>query len=99
MARSLRSRWVVMKGSFRVMKSAVIAAARQGTVTCGTPDRIDRISGVASGVLVIAVFNPVQHSRADHTPDDKVRRYLVYLEYWTLNLRPLMVYCDSLTVS
>lgn len=67
MARSLRSRCVVMKGSFRVMKRAVIAAARQGTVTCGTPDRMDRISGVASGVLVIAVFNPAQHSRADRT--------------------------------
>ena len=25
-------------------------------------------------------------------PHDKVRRYLVYLKYWTLNLRPLMVY-------
>ena len=25
-------------------------------------------------------------------PDDKVRRYLVYLKYWTLNPRPLMVY-------
>ena len=26
------------------------------------------------------------------TPDDKFRRYLVYLKYWTLNLMPLMVY-------
>ena len=24
--------------------------------------------------------------------DCKVQRYLVYLQYWTLNLRPLMVY-------
>ena len=26
------------------------------------------------------------------SPDDGVRRYLVYLEHWTLNLNPLMVY-------
>ena len=25
-------------------------------------------------------------------PDAKVRMYLVYLKYWTLNLMPLMVY-------
>ena len=29
-------------------------------------------------------------------PDDEVRRYLVQLEYWTLNLRPLMVYPEVL---
>ena len=28
----------------------------------------------------------------DKSPDDKVRRYLVYLKYWALNLRPLMAY-------
>ena len=27
----------------------------------------------------------------DRSPDDKVKRYLVYLKYWTLNLRPLML--------
>ena len=47
-----------MKGSLRVMKRDVIAAARQGTVTCGDPERTDRMRGVASGVRVIAVFNP-----------------------------------------
>lgn len=35
-----------------------IAAARHGTVTCGVPERIDRIRGVAKGVRVIAVFKP-----------------------------------------
>ena len=25
-------------------------------------------------------------------PDDKIRRYLVYLKYWTLNLRSIIVY-------
>ena len=29
-------------------------------------------------------------------PDDKVWRYLVYLKYWTLNFRPLMVYPEVL---
>ena len=27
-----------------------------------------------------------------YCPDDKVRRYLVYLKYWTLHLDPLTVY-------
>ena len=33
-----------------------------------------------------------------HTPvpDEKVQRYLVYLKYWTLTLRPLMVYTKVL---
>ena len=26
------------------------------------------------------------------SPDDKVRRHLVYLKYWTLNINPLLVY-------
>ena len=30
--------------------------------------------------------------KAPICPDDKVRRYFVYLKYWTLNLRHLMVY-------
>lgn len=47
-----------MKGSLRVMNRDVIAAARQGTVTWGVPLRTARIRGVASGVLVMAVFNP-----------------------------------------
>ena len=29
-------------------------------------------------------------------PDDGVRRYLIYLKYWPLNLRPLMVYPKAL---
>ena len=30
--------------------------------------------------------------RPSNDPDDKVRRYLVYLKYWTLNLMHVMVY-------
>ena len=29
-------------------------------------------------------------------PDNEVQRYLVYLKYWTLNLRPLVVYSEVL---
>ena len=31
---------------------------------------------------------------AGELPDDEVWRYLVCLKYWTLNLRPLMVYLE-----
>lgn len=41
-----------------VIYKAVIAAARLGTVTWGTPARMERMRGVARGVLVIAVFRP-----------------------------------------
>ena len=30
------------------------------------------------------------------SPDAKVRMYLVYLKYWTLNLKPLVVYPEVL---
>ena len=34
-----------------------------------------------------------QHQVAqDQTPDAKIRMYLVYFKYWTMNLMPLMVY-------
>ena len=49
-----------MKGSLRVMNRAVMAAARQGTVTCGEPDRTERIRGVARGVRVMAVLRPAR---------------------------------------
>ena len=29
------------------------------------------------------------------SPDDRVQMYLVYRQYWTLNLRPLMLYPTS----
>ena len=35
---------------------------------------------------------PSAHQAGGLAPDDKVRRYLVYLKYWTLSLNPLMVY-------
>ena len=51
-----------MKGSLRVMYRAVIADARMGTVTWGTPANVARMRGVANGVLVIAVFRPAAPS-------------------------------------
>ena len=38
-----------------------MAAARQGTVTCGEPESTERMRGVAKGVRVIAVFKPAKH--------------------------------------
>ena len=31
--------------------------------------------------------SPVSRQKGMQSPDDKVRRYLIYLKYWTLNLR------------
>ena len=44
--------------------------------------------------LMVTWFMPAVRPSLPLTPcpDDIVRRYLVYLKYWTLNLRPLMVY-------
>ena len=50
-----------MKGSLRVMKREVMAAARQGTVTCGEPDKTERMRGVARGVRVMAVLRPARN--------------------------------------
>ena len=36
------------------------------------------------------------HRLLAKNPDDKVRRYLVYLQYWTHNLNPMMVYHKAL---
>lgn len=60
-AKSVRSLCVLIKGSLSVMKREVMAAARQGTVTWGVPAKIDNMRGVASGVLVMAVFNPAEN--------------------------------------
>ena len=38
---------------------------------------------------LIVVIHPF---RMASSPDDKLQRYLGYLRYWTLNLRPLIIY-------
>ena len=47
-----------------------------------------------SSYLVHSLFQRaiIAMSLANLTPHARVRRHLIYLKYWTLNLRPLMVY-------
>ena len=45
-----------------------------------------------SVMQVSGVSGSIGQAVSVQVPDDNVRRYLVYLKYWTLNLMPLMVY-------
>ena len=61
-------------------------------------EKLSWLGKTAKGVFIHEVARRLMFRR-EHwagTPDDKVWRYLVYLKYWTLNLRPLMVYPEVL---
>ena len=44
------------------------------------------------GVLLLVLRPEGRKSTCEVSPDNKVRRYLVYLKYWTLELGPLKYY-------
>ena len=74
------------------LKTPNVRSARlPGRMEYSTPSRTATTDATKAIVLYRADISAPTRDTHLH-PDARVRIYLVYLKYWTLNLMPLMVY-------